>query len=168
MSDLFDGPEPLPVISMWQPFASLLFAWDLDRGDFAKCYETRKFKLPARLIATPVVIHATAKFPAARHISKALNDLCYDMWGCSYNYSLPFGALIGVVRFGAPVPTGEAAAFQHDTEIAAGDWAPGRWAWPVLSAEPLPTPIPAKGKQGWWKIGPALIDQARPTFGGPS
>lgn len=142
----------LPVISMWQPFASLMFTWDRERGEFAKAFETRGFRLPDRLINERVAIQATAKFPAAKHISKALNDLCYDLFGCGYNYSLPFGAIIGVVRFGAPVPTGELAPFQCETELAAGDWAPGRWAWPVMEAEALAQPVPAKGKQGWWSI----------------
>lgn len=160
--------ERVPVISMWQPFASLCFAWDRERGDFAKCNETRGFRLPSRLIGQCVAIQATAKFPAARHISAALNDLCYGLWGCGYNYSLPFGAIIGTVKFGAPVPTGEAAPFQPDTEIAAGDWSSGRWAWPILAAEPLATPVPAKGKQGWWSIPAACLKARALTEGAES
>jgi hypothetical protein len=146
----------MPAISLWQPFASLIFAWDRERGNFAKCFETRGFKLPTRLIGQEVAIHATAKFPAAKHISKALNDLCYDLWGCGYNYSLPFGAVIGKVRFGASIPTAEECAFQPDTEIAAGDWTPGRWAWPIIETKAW-DPTPMKGRQGWWRfpVGPA-------------
>lgn len=146
----------MPAISLWQPFASLIFEWDRDKGEFAKAFETRSFKLPARLIGQEVAIHATAKFPASKHISEALNDYCYQLWGCGYNYSLPLGAIIGVVRFGAPIPTGEEAAFQPDTEIAAGDWTPGRWAWPIMEAVRLPAPMPMKGKQGWWRAPRAM------------
>lgn len=141
----------MPVISLWQPFASLIFEWDEWRGDFVKAHETRGFKLPARLIGADVAIHATASFPARRFISSALNDLCYDRFGCGYNHSLPFGAIIGIVRFGEPKPTSELRAYQCDDEKAAGDWSEGRWAWPIMSAERLTVPVPAKGKQGWWR-----------------
>ena len=158
MSDLM-----MPAISMWQPFASLLFAWDRERGDMAKCFETRSFKLPTRLVGQRVAIHATAKFPAAKHISEALNDYCYQLWGCGYNYSLPFGALLGTVRFDASVPTDEERARQPATEIAAGDWTPERWAWPVIEADALKVPVPMKGKQGWWRIPVPTLNSIGPT-----
>lgn len=143
---------PTPVISLWQPFASLLFTWDRERGDMAKCFETRSFKLPQRLVGQRIAIHATAKFPASKHISEDLHELCYDLWGCSYNFALPFGAILGTVRFDASIPTAEERAFQPESEIAAGDWTPGRWAWPVIEADGLKSPIPMKGKQGWWSV----------------
>lgn len=145
------GSDLMPVISLWQPFASLIFEWDGERGDFVKAHEARGFKLPDRLIGEHVAIHATAKFPARRFISSALNDLCYHRFGCAYDISLPFGQIIGIVRFGEPKPTEEIARFQPADEIAAGDWEPGRWAWPILSAIRLAEPLTAKGKQGWWK-----------------
>jgi hypothetical protein len=157
MADLFN--PTVPAISMWQPFASLLFTWDRERGEMAKAFETRSFKLPARLIGQRVAVHATAKFPAAKHLSEELNDLCYQLWGCGYNYSLPFGAILGTVRFGAAGPTDEAAPFQPESEIAAGDWTLGRWAWPVLEAAPLVCPIPMKGKQGWWSVPAPMLDE---------
>ena len=151
LNDLAERVD-LPAISLWQPFASLIFTWDRERGEFAKAFETRGFKLPARLIGQRVAIHATAKFPASRHISEALHEVCYDHFGCSYNYSLPLGAIVGVVRFGAPIPTGEEAPFQPAEEIAAGDWTPGRWDWLIMDAVALQRPIPMKGKQGWWRV----------------
>src|SRR5207245_1233362 len=107
----------LPAISMWQPYASLMFVWDRERGEFAKANETRSHKLPDALINEWVVIHATAKFAPDSLLTEGLMDLCYDMFGCGYNHSLPRGAVIGLVRFGIPVPTGEAAPFQPESEI---------------------------------------------------
>ena len=33
-------------------------------------------------------------------------------------------------------------------QLPLGDWAPGRWAWRLANPEPLPSPVPCKGKQG--------------------
>lgn len=149
----------VPVISMWQPYASLLFAWDRERGKFAKVFETRGFKLPGRLIGQRVAIHATKRFAPEAAITPELNDLCYDVFGCSYNHSLPRASIIGVVTFRASLETASERHRQPSTEIAAGDWSDGRWAWPVMSADPLATPVPAKGKQGWWRFPAHLLAQ---------
>lgn len=159
------GEALIPVISMWQPYASLLFAWDRDRGEFAKAYETRGFPLPPRLIGQPVAIHATAKFAPERVLTEPLTDLCYDMFGCGYNFSLPRGAIIGVVEFGRPYLTASLRADQPPSEIVAGDWSDGRWAWPVISADRLVQPIPAKGRQGWWRHSASAIEARRAETG---
>ncbi|WP_305096433.1 hypothetical protein [Croceibacterium aestuarii] len=142
----------MPVISMWQPYASLLFAWDSSVGDFAKAFETRRFRLPERLIGKPIAIHATQRFAPDSAITPMLHDLCYDMFGCAYNHSLPRGAIIGVVEFARARRTEDERAHQPESEIAAGDWGDGRWAWPVMRADLLREPIQAKGKQGWWRF----------------
>lgn len=33
-------------------------------------------------------------------------------------------------------------------QLPLGDWQPGRWAWRLANPEPLPSPVPCKGKQG--------------------
>lgn len=144
--------EWLPVLSMWQPYASLLFEWDRDRGEFFKAWETRSFKLPERFVGKPILIHATAKLAPQKFLSRELCDACYDAFGCAWNFSLPRGAVIGIVQFERCLPTEDVAPYQPASEIAAGDWSPGRWAWHALSAERLPMPIPAKGMQGWWRF----------------
>jgi hypothetical protein len=48
----------VPVISLWQPFASLIFTWDRDLGEFAKAFETRGFKLPTRLIGQRAAVRS--------------------------------------------------------------------------------------------------------------
>lgn len=162
----------MPAISMWQPYASLMFAWDSERGEMAKAFETRGFALPERLIGQPVAIHATKAFAPNSAMTKALRDLCYDMFGCGYDFSLPRSAIIGIVTFERAKLTADLRQYQPRTEIAAGDWrdeSPNcrgllkpRWAWPAMSADLLAEPVSAKGKQGWWRT-PALRAHSLPS-----
>lgn len=146
-ASLFGEPEFMPVITLWQPWASLIFCTER-----YKRHETRGFRYPAKYDGSIVAIHAAAAFPAENHITAELNDLCYDAFGCGYNYSLPRGCIIGTVQLGVPVPTEHCRPNFSREELAAGNYADGRWAWPLLDIWPLAIPIPAKGKQGWWKV----------------
>lgn len=135
----------IPVISLWQPYASLIFC-------SRKKNETRPAgtPLPMKYVGVPVGIAATASFPSLKLISEELHELCIDEFGCSYNHTLPLGHILGTVVFDARVPTTECLPADNDDRIA-GDWRPGRYAWPIRSVTPFAMPIPAKGKQGWWK-----------------
>ena len=135
---------PLPAITLWQPYASLIFV--------AKPWETRKGKLPAKHIGQPIVIHAAAAYAPKWALSDELHELCMDVWGCSYNFTVPRGSVLGVAKFGPCRPTEDVAPELDADALAAGDFSPGRRAWPVLSAIELKRPIPAKGSQGWWRF----------------
>lgn len=134
----------IPVISLWQPYASLIF-----RG--RKKNETRPkgTPLPSRYVGVEVGIAATAAFPPLKLISEELHELCIDEFGCSYNYTLPLGCILGTVIFGHRVPTTELRPADDDDRVA-GDWREGRFAWPIRSVKPLAIPVRAKGNQGWW------------------
>lgn len=141
----------LPIISLWQPYASLIFAG-------RKAHETRSFRFTSRLIGQRIGIHATAKFPPLKTISEALHELCMDEFGCSYNYTLPQGAILGTVQLISCEPTGTLLAVPIDgDDLAAGDWSHGRFVWKLDAPRALPSPIPAKGKQGWWKVPSELL-----------
>lgn len=139
----------LPVITMWQPWASLLMAR-------RKLYETRSFKPPSKYIGQRIFIHAAAKLPSERNFSQELLDLCYDEFGCGWNYSLPRGCILGTARIGSVVSSNDLFSQSifaaHPDEEAAGDWSPNRFGWWMWDVEPLAIPIPAKGKQGWWRF----------------
>lgn len=134
----------VPVISLWQPWASLIFAGRKDS-------ETRSFRLPPRLLNMHMAIHATAKFPSIRYISPELHELCVDEFGCSYHLTLPQGAILGTVRVTEVVPSEIARATATPDDLTAGDWTPGRFIWRLTDVRPLATPLPAKGQQGFWK-----------------
>jgi hypothetical protein len=133
---------PLPIISLWQPYASLIFrGW--------KKHETRKRPPPLKYVGGFIGIQATAAFPPMKLISEELHELCMDEFGCGYNHTLPLGAILGAVRLSGGIPTTERAPADDEDRIA-GDWRPGRFAWPLSDITPFQTPIPAKGRQSWW------------------
>lgn len=47
-------------------------------------------------------------------------------------------------------PRNIAISEQTDLERTVGDWQGGRFAWKLSNVRPIPTPIPASGKQGLW------------------
>lgn len=150
MSELFETPPTrTPVITLWQPWCSLAMEPDY------KAHETRSFAYPARLEGQRIAFHAAAAFPAMRHISADLADLCYDAFGCAWNYSLPRGAILFTARLVGCFRTEDVQTSEEDR--IAGDWTPGRFAWALTDREPLPMPLPAKGRQGWWSIETALL-----------
>jgi hypothetical protein len=132
----------IPVISLWQPWASLIF-------ERIKKHETRGPNTPLPHVGVPVGIAATAKFPPLKLISEELHEICMDVWGCGYNFTLPQGCILGTVVFDRRIQTVDWEGDRED-EIC-GDWRPGRFAWPIRDVVKFGSPIPAKGKQGWWK-----------------
>jgi hypothetical protein len=152
--DLF-GSDWLPVITLWQPIASLCF---VDDPDLRKELETRGYPPPEKYVGGDIAIHAAAAFPAAKHLWPELNDLAYDAFGCGYNFSLPRGCILGLVTLGRPVRVETIRDAISAEERAAGIYTDGRWAWPLSNPRQLPIPLPAKGKQGWWKIAASAIE----------
>lgn len=140
----------LPIISLWQPYASLIFAKLPDQANFVKQHETRSFKPPQKYVGGYIGIHATAKFPPIKSIPEDLHELCMDVFGCSYNHSLPQGAILGAVRISGGLPTESVTPWDEDR--IAGDWTHGRFAWPLSDVTPFSVPLPMKGKQGWWRF----------------
>jgi hypothetical protein len=135
----------IPIISLWQPWASLIFVTPQ-----VKCHETRSRPAPLKYLGGYIGIHATTTFPPLRHISAELHELCMDVFGCGYNHTLPRGVILGTAYLSHCFQTDRGVPASHDDKIA-GDWSPGRFAWLLDDVAKLPQPIPAKGKQGWWK-----------------
>lgn len=133
----------VPVISLWQPWASLIF-------ERIKKHETRGPNTPLPHVGVPVGIAATAKFPPLRFISEELHEICMDVWGCGYNFTLPQGCILGTVIFDERQAVEKLSRTRDDQTC--GDWTPGRFAWPIRDLCKFADPIPAKGKQGWWKF----------------
>lgn len=134
------------MISLWQPFASLIFTVPA-----LKTFETRSFAFPKNLTGERIAIHATAKATPPDGISTELDDLCKATFGSDYLNTLPRSAILGMV--------GLVEAIQIDDETRCnpinyicGDWTPGRYAWRLERPTLFPMPIPQKGKQGWKEL----------------
>ncbi len=133
------------VISLWQPYASLIFAK-------VKNYETRSFRFPEKYRGQQIAIHATAKFTPADMIGPQLHELCVSLFGEFYRKTLPRTAILGTVVLKACHDTEMHASHVSSRERLVGDWSPERFAWELDVPRRLDMPIPAKGKQGWWKV----------------
>lgn len=129
----------MKIISLWQPYASLIFSGH-------KRFETRSFAYPSRLLFTQIGIHATMKIVID---SPEMDDLCAATFGADYRQILPRGAILGAVTLGMCYPT-DGVAFDDAVERIVGDWTPGRFAWRLWQPIKLPVPVRAKGQQGWW------------------
>lgn len=140
----------MPMISLWQPYASLIFTKMPGTDQCVKRHETRDFEPPLKYVGGYIGIHATAKFPPSKKIPEELHELCLDIWGCSYNHTLPFGSLLGFVRISGALSTNEHKPATEEDRIA-GDWRPNRFAWPLSDVTPLAVPLPLKGHQRWWR-----------------
>lgn len=149
----------MPCITLWQPWASLIF---VEQVDLRKLHETRSFRPPLKYVGGRIAIHAAAAFPPLKVISEELHELCYDAFGCGYHYSLPRGVMLGTAILSGAVPATERTNQTTEEDRIAGDWSPGRWAWPLSDIEPLANPIPAKGKQGWWQARLQSQSQGQP------
>lgn len=140
----------LPAISLWQPWASLLFVED---PQLRKVHETRSWEAPAGYIRCRLAIHAAKRMASVDEIGAVpgLHKLCVDALGWDYRESLPRGAVIGTSSIYDVVPAfPEFAASRAD--FTAGNWAPRRFAWRMIDAVALPHPMPCQGRQGWFKV----------------
>lgn len=60
------------------------------------------------------------------------------------------GAIIGTVEIVDCQPVEEVLPYISERERVLGDYSPGRFAWKLQNPVLFKTPIPAKGKLGWW------------------
>jgi activating signal cointegrator 1 len=130
------------VLSLWQPWASMV-AWGI------KQFETRSWSTQYRGV---LLIHAAkhwtqsekdycSRYPFAMEISERLGGAISDM---------PRGCIIGSVELVDILPT-EWLTRLAERERAVGNFTAGRFAWKLVNARELATPIPVKGGQGLFK-----------------
>lgn len=145
----------MKALSLWQPWASLIAAG-------AKTVETRNWFVESYR-SGPLAIHATkAKKPEGRDfmgyeqlVTEALGGVDFD--------DLPFGAIVAVAQLARIAPITEEGAEklerENPREFAFGnyDLSEGqRVAWVLRDIDPLPEPIPCKGRQGLWNTTPEI------------
>lgn len=137
------------ALTIRQPWASLLALG-------VKQMETRSWDTKVR---GPVAIHAGLAMPCPRRDYFALGEFEFErctsgliMWGPGYEKGtlLPMGAVLAIGNLFQTRSTTNSEHAPGDRELALGDHRPGRFAWSITSISPLPEPIPAKGRQGFW------------------
>jgi hypothetical protein len=153
------------AISLWQPWASALFALKPD-GQPIKPHETRSWALPDWAVGVEIAIHAAKRDTQDERdfwcdtviygdhqqlYADAFATLDINRWD-----RLPRGCIIGTVVFLPSWKTlGQINASRVD-EIASewGNYSLGRHAWPTKTRTPFKEPIPCIGRQGFFNWEP--------------
>lgn len=140
----------VPAISLWQPWASLIFTGD-------KLHETRAYPPPAKHLGQRIAIHAAKRLPAG--ITVGLHLLCEHQWGAAsaWRDDVPRGAILGTAVLVEAIRTDHRQPGPCD--LVAGDWSNGRWAWQLGDVRKLDVPLPWAGKQGWFAVPEESIAQ---------
>lgn len=156
----------MKCISVWQPYASLLV------HGLKRC-ETRSW--PTNHTG-PLLIHAAkkwdaelAEFAVLRPARAALESIGVTFTATEAaaraGWGLPFGAIVGCVQMARCYPTARvcwgADAVAEDaghslnvteTELAFGDFGPGRFAWYCSKFMAFAEPVPYRGAQGLFDV----------------
>ena len=136
----------MKVISIWQPFASLL----MHRH---KICETRTWPCPPALIGQRIGIASTKVMKADQRAVITDPQLVaeYQRTGMPDIEELPHGCILGTVRIvSCEEITARTLQIIPSNEYAFGFWEPGYWAWRTADPEIWKTPVPVQGRQGIW------------------
>lgn len=132
----------MKALTIWQPYASLIA-----KGQ--KGYETRGFRTHYR---GPLLIHSGQR-PMRwilKHSDEDALDVAIEFFGMEDLLTLPVGSAICVVDLVDCIEMTPAfIQKQNPTELAVGDWKPGRFAWKLENPREL-DPVELLGKQGLW------------------
>lgn len=139
----------MKVISLWQPWASLIFVG-------RKSYETRGWKYSPKLKDQTIAIHSTKIFPNMKYISDELHEICVKEFGSDYQRSMLQSSILGTVKLGDIIPSEDHISLSLDDKIT-GDWSAGRFGWKLYDIQSLKEPIIIGGKQGFWNVDDTLL-----------
>lgn len=134
------------ALTIYQPYASAIIL------GIKQC-ETR----PQRTnIRGRVAIHAGKK--ELSEVLRSLTDEQRDKLLTLYHHQPPLckemiyrGAVIGTVELVDCVPIEKITESLSEQERTLGDYSPGRFAWVLRNPIKFSSPVPAQGKQGWWR-----------------
>jgi len=138
------------AISLWQPWASL---WAMGE----KVNETRGWSTKVR---GKVLIHAAKRFQRdERCICRQwpFNDSLRERY--SLLSDIPLGALIGWINIVASDPTERMRYLVSSRELSFGNYSDGRFAWRTRGGGLFETPIPYKGKQGFFMVPDEIVSE---------
>ncbi len=150
------------ALSLWQPWASLIALG-------VKTIETRGWSTAYR---GPLLIASTRSAPVPLSfavpllaVSEADAPLTVTLKGLPVGMALAVATLVDVVpttttltRGGGRLESGR-FVWRLPEQAPFGDFSPGRFAWLLADIEPLPTPVPVRGRQGLWVPDANLVRQ---------
>ena len=148
------------AISIWQPWASLI-------ADRVKDQETRNWAPPQHLIGKRIAIHAAKRKLTKAELRELPSMIHHDMsvrYGHFWQEDVPYGAVVATAELGGACRVvgkdktlGLEGRFLYTDEPCRlfseiyGDYSVGRIVWALNDIEKLQEPVPATGKQGFWK-----------------
>lgn len=146
----------MKVISIWQPFASLIV-------EGCKVFETRSWPAPKSVIGQRIGIASTKNIvPGQReHCADERFQRFFEGTGLISWDQLPRGYLLGtVILDSVEIMTSDLMDDVSDEEQSYGWWDVGFYAWRLRDPQKLIEPIPIQGKQGLYEWKGELGDVA--------
>lgn len=146
-----DQTASMKAIALWQPWASLWLSP-------AKRHETRHWATKHR---GKLLVHAAKKF--IKDVDSELEGILSDEFGGHWAMDLPTGAIIGMVDLIDCIPTEKLYAGKRAfdcvdltdedrTDLACGDFDPGRFGWRRGTYWVFREPVPYLGHQQMFNV----------------
>lgn len=145
----------LPVLTLWEPWASLIVAG-------FKRHETRHWSTKVR---GPVAIHAAKKLVS--DVDPRLAALCDFALGEGWRRNRPLGCVVAVANLKGCFASDHLAEGRppllpaiQDSDFLAGDFSDGRFGFALDNVRPLICPLPLKSRQSpfWAWRAPADLE----------
>jgi len=145
----------MKTISLWQPHAAAI-------ARHLKTIETRHWSPPEKYIGVTIAIHAARRKIRPSELQEFQHDMAaWDWLLCpGVVQQLPYGALIATCKIERVLPTNDPVliklAFDQD-QLPFGNFGPQRFGWILSDVKALATPVPFKGRQGWFDVPDELL-----------
>lgn len=130
----------MKAISLWEPWATAIAIG-------AKSIETRGWHTSYR---GPLAIHAAKTKEHGVIIYDSEVRPIFATSGIMQISDLAFGCVVATCTLKACWQTEHVVGGISEQEKLFGNYARGRFAWVLEEVRRLPTPIPARGAQGFW------------------
>jgi activating signal cointegrator 1 len=140
----------LPCLSLWQPWASVIFLLD-ERGMQLKKDETRHWETNVR---GRIAIHAAKSLEGRKDFTdEELPEPLSWYDNCIMRRKqMPLGCILGTVEIIACHKTETIRARRSEEQLRWGNYADGRYAFELKNPELLAIPIPYVGRQGFFRV----------------
>ena len=137
----------MKALTIWQPWATLII-------EGFKPREFRPWAAPPSIVGHRIVLHAAVRPIKATELQAIIEYVCsaagvadgidpraMDLLERAWmrTLDLPLAAGLGTAQLGTP------------RIVGTSDGGKSTWAWPMIDVEKWPTPVPAKGAQGFWE-----------------